>query len=486
MRKSLKSLFGDCNTIMILIILLSILLLSIIWYKKRQYEYFEEQTKEPLSIFKNIQPYTMLGNIDEMYTIPNIPNEIDNDFENGKIVIFGGKDPLKVDENTFKLITKTIVDCINDTNCKGINMFPVVSEPNKLSKLFIYPTRGTNSNNIINMTKEAKDNLLNKLNIRTKIDPKNYGFIPYSLEFTNNKDLFFKDNTNTYQVYMNKVVPSSVKSKTFVNNFDISIFGIDFRNSPFSFIKNPTKDNLIKTFGDGLCNDTQAIKYLGGSFCETLGFTISKDGTMTSYIYTDKADPSKFEKMPDNLVFSIIYSKNKYQEPIIKSSNIKLSGKCENITLKSKDIGKDCFGQLWAENKCNNPIPEYNDDFKALSYEEITKEIKDSSCYTNEDWKKTSYRFVREQALKPIPSSTQLSMPSTSKPNEKSQTTEDGKASSSRMSLVDSAKYILKTMLTPDTAPIYDKEETIKSTEKIDTPTDNKNTVGVSVYQLKV
>jgi FtsZ-interacting cell division protein ZipA len=167
-------------------------------------------------------------------------------------------------------------------------------------------------------------------------------------------------------------------------------------------------------------------------------------------------------------------------------TEIKLSGKCANITLKSKDIGKDCFGQLWAENKCNNPIPEYNDDFKALSYEEITKEIKDSSCYTNEDWKKTSYRFVREQALKPIPSSTQLSMPSTSKPDEKSQTTEDGKASSSRMSLVDSAKYILKTMLTPDTAPIYDKEETIKSTEKIDTPTDNKNTVGVSVYQLKV
>jgi hypothetical protein len=71
----------------------------------------------------------------------------------------------------------------------------------------------------------------------------------------------------------------------------------------------------------------------------------------------------------------------------IKMANT-LVGSCAKITLKSKDIGKDCFGQLWAENKCNNPIPEYNDTFKALSYEELVTELKDSNCYTNPTWKR--------------------------------------------------------------------------------------------------
>jgi hypothetical protein len=421
----------------------------------------------------------MLGNIDNMYTIPNIPNEIDIDFNNGKIIIFGGNEPLKVDENTFELIIKTIVACINDTNCKGINMIPVVSEPNKLSKLFIYPTRGTNNNSIFNMTKEAKDNLLNKLNIRTKIDPNNYALIPYSLEFTNNKDLFFKDNTNTYQVYMNKVVPSSVKSKKIEGDFNLGLFAIDF--SIYPFLNNPTKDNLIKLLGDSLCNykELQKELELNGPFCETLGFTIGKDGKMTSYIYTDKADPSKFEQMPDNLLFSIIYSKNKYQE-----STNQLKGKCANIKLTSKDIGKDCFGQLWAENKCTNPVPEYNDDFKALSYEEITKEIKDSSCYRNDDWKKTSYRFARDDALK----SSAITKTSVVQENK-----EGGKVNDN-MGFFDKTKYVLKTMLMPDTeAPKYDKEASIKSTEKIDINAKDKesnnnenNTVGISLYQLKV
>jgi hypothetical protein len=482
--------WSKCNTIMILIILLSILLLAIIWYKKQQYEYFQDANKERLAVIKSIQTYIMLGNIDDMYTIPNIQHEIDVNFNDGKITIVGGKEPLRVDENTYKSIAQTIVACINDTNCKGVNMFMIVSEPDKFSKLFIYPTRGTNTDinhNTLSMSKVTKDNLFNKLNIKGTSDTKNYYVMPYSLQFTSNKDMYFKDNTNTYQVYMNKVVPSSVKSEKIEYDFNLELLGIDFSTAPF--LKNPTKDNFIKLFGDELCNNKELQKALrlNGSFCETFSITISTNNKITFNIYTDKADPSKFEKMPDNLIFSIIYSKNKYQEPTNKLSN--LTGKCANVTLKSKDIGKDCFGQLWAENKCSNPIPEYNDDFKALSYEEIAKEIKDSNCYTRSDWKKTSYRLARNDALQ--------STRQTNKADDeidRSELSEKQKEPIKNNSFFDKTKYILKTMLMPSqSVPKYDKKESIKSTEKKEINTKEKNdnntesnTIGISLYELKI
>jgi hypothetical protein len=66
----------------------------------------------------------------------------------------------------------------------------------------------------------------------------------------------------------------------------------------------------------------------------------------------------------------------------------KMVGACAKLTLKSKDVGKDCFGQLWAENKCDGPIPVYTDTFKSLSYEELSKELVDSKCYTDPAWKR--------------------------------------------------------------------------------------------------
>jgi len=157
--------------------------------------------------------------------------------------------------------------------------------------------------------------------------------------------------------------------------------------------------DYIKSIGDKLCGNYK-------NNCETFGLTILKDGTVNAVLFTDKVDPSKLEDLPNDTAFSIIYSKNKLATS--PSTESKLSGKCANVTLKSKDIGKDCFGQLWAENKCSNPIPEYSDTFKALSYEEIAKEVKDSNCYTNKDWKKTSYRFVRDETLKSTTEPTKL------------------------------------------------------------------------------
>jgi hypothetical protein len=187
------------------------------------------------------------------------------------------------------------------------------------------------------------------------------------------------------------------------------------------------------------------------------------------------------------------------------SSN--LTGKCANITLKSKDIGKDCFGQLWAENKCDGAIPEYNDDFKALSYEEITKELKDSSCYTNEEWKKTSYRFARAEALKPITKtteqttqSTQIAETETEKPKlaEPKKMVETEKSQlqlltkpikeldmTDKMTFYEKSKYILKTMLIPDNGAMpYNKEDSIKATNNMNKDRTN-NTVGISLYELQ-
>jgi hypothetical protein len=185
-----------------------------------------------------------------------------------------------------------------------------------------------------------------------------------------------------------------------------------------------------------------------------------KDGSIRVLLDTDKVDPAKLEDLPDDTAFSIIYSKNKLDIPTEPSSKSELSGKCANLSLTSKDIGKDCFGQLWAENKCDNPIPEYNDTFKALSYQEIATEVKDSKCYTDTNWKRQ------------VTSSTK---------------TKKSKTKQVNMSLYDKAKYILKTMLVPDAdVPVYNKEETIKSTTKNDTNGIKENkTVGISVYELQ-
>jgi hypothetical protein len=355
MRKSLKSLFGDCNTIMILIILLSILLLAIIWYKKQQYEYFENKEPELAKLSGEIKS----ENGTDFYKYENAYPDERMEFIKFQMV----SSNLDYNPDTFKdAVKQALNECANNKEC-DIFMIGYVK------------------------------------------DKKEIGYVLRKL--SNNID----------------------NNKVFVNTSS--------RYSPF--------DTYIKKSG----------------------------------LHKPQIDEKK----------------------TIEQTSSNLTGKCANITLTSKDIGKDCFGQLWAENKCTNSIPEYNDDFKALSYEEIAKELKDSSCYTNEEWKKTSYRFAKAEALKPITKTTdttaEVTQPMKSiepKQMEKPKLEVSIKQTEvlnetdkkDKMNFFEKSKYVLKTMLMPDNdAMPYNKEESIKATNNMNKDKNENNTVGISLYELQ-
>jgi hypothetical protein len=433
MNKTIKSIFNNCNSILILIILVSILILALIWYKKQKYEHF--QNNETIFILKNIQNPNekILRYMTNSYTIPGIQHKVEIDMDKIRV-----HDNIYRDANFIKLSNQVLANCLLNSNCKGIETYFINEEVNNVKKqyAYVYPLKGP----IVEYNLDKDRDIVMKIN-------KEKGAFLRQVEFVNNKANMFEDKTGTYQFYINKVPSNKLKYRILGEGSVPLLMAISDTEFP---------KNIIKLISDDICKDNN-------NNCETFGLTIMKDGSIRVLLDTDKVDPAKLEDLPDDIKFSIIYSKNKLDIPTntpSQSSKSELSGKCANLSLTSKDIGKDCFGQLWAENKCDNPIPEYNDTFKALSYQEIATEMKDSKCYTDTNWKRqvTSSKKLKDTKTKQV-----------------------------NMTLYDKAKYILKTMLVPDAdVPEYNKEETEKVTIKNDTKNMKENkTVGISVYELQ-
>jgi hypothetical protein len=177
------------------------------------------------------------------------------------------------------------------------------------------------------------------------------------------------DPSNVYIAYPHKLpkdfIASNMTKKIPINqlNFNINNIGDLIHNLG----KDCSKDNNCRGYYIALNNKNELIvtNIIDNIYeTELRDYPYTMNGDILTTILCIKQTPDKI-KLANSMI-----------------------GACSKLTLKSKNIGLDCFGQLWKENKCDGPLPEYSDTFKALSYEELVTEIKDSNCYTNPTWKR--------------------------------------------------------------------------------------------------
>jgi hypothetical protein len=120
------------------------------------------------------------------------------------------------------------------------------------------------------------------------------------------------------------------------------------------------------------------------SSCNGFYTVLDKNNMLTTVLIKEPINPRELRPYPlkkNEEFVSYLFIKN--DPKIIDMKDIpEPKGKCLNITITSKDVGKDCFEQLWAQIPCKGPVPEYSDRFKALSYEELNRELLSTDCYT--------------------------------------------------------------------------------------------------------
>jgi hypothetical protein len=173
-----------------------------------------------------------------------------------------------------------------------------------------------------------------------------------------------EDPSNAYIIYIDRLpkdfIASNDKVITPVSSIPKNIKNIgEFIN----YIKKPCDK-------DSSCNGFYTI--------------LDKNNMLTTVLIKEPINPRELRPFPlkkNEELISYLFIKN--DTNIIDMKDIpEPKGKCLNITITSKDVGKDCFEQLWAQQSCKGPVPEYSDRFKALSYEELNREFMATDCYT--------------------------------------------------------------------------------------------------------
>jgi len=384
-----KSVLEGCNTILILIILVSLLLLGYLWYNN----------------IKLINEYFTTSNPDILID----PVKLDDNKSIGTILEYKRVDLNSLDENII------INLCLLEDKCSG------------------YQKRLMMDGSINYVLLTGYDNIDISINSDDYKDVSSVSTFIYNQNAKNIKN----DN---YNVYPNKL-PQDYQSGSGISSMTYNIKDLNFTGSSIS--------DIITTLSIDCSNNTTCTGYYIG---------LTKDNKLSVVLIKNNIDNNNLRDYPyntdDNNITTILCAK----VPL----NKELTGACTNLKLTSKDIGKDCYGQLWAQYECSGNVPEYSDRLKSLSYQELEQEIKDTSCYT-----------INKQT-------DNISTPST--------TSKSDNNKENNPSFIDRTKYILKTMLMPDRVdssilPQYNKEDSIKSTSNNENiPTYNN----ASVYKFNI
>jgi hypothetical protein len=191
-------------------------------------------------------------------------------------------------------------------------------------------------------------------------------------------DKIMKDPSNIYVAYPHKLPADFVSSQN-MKKIPISELNFTINNV----------GELINKLGDDCTKNNNC-----GGFYIALN---DKNELIVANI-ENQIDISKLRDYPytmnGDILTSILCVKQSTDKTDLAN---KMVGACAKFTPDTKDIGNDCFTQLWSENKCDGPQPEYSDTFKALSYEELVIELKDSKCYTDPTWKRKTTEKIEEK-----------------------------------------------------------------------------------------
>jgi hypothetical protein len=392
-----KSVLDNCNTILILIILVSLLLLGYLWYNKIRLtnEYFTTSNPDIL--------------ID--------PSKLADNKSIGKILEFKRVDLNSLNENVISNLS------LLEDKCSGYQKRTMKDGSIKYFLLTGY---------------EDVDIDLNSDDYKDVASVSTYAY---------NKNIKkMKDGNSQYDIYPSKL-PEEYQSA--MSSMSYNIKDLNFSGNSIA--------DLVRSLSIDCSNNDKCNGYF---------IALTTDNKLLVSLIRNDIDNTNLRDYPyninDNNITMILCAKSVL--------NTQLTGACANLRVTSKDIGKDCFGQLWAQYDCSGNIPEYSDSMRSLSYQELEQEIKDSSCYTNKMWDDTSYRYQYQKTMDSIKNDD----------NNDDNNNDD-------TCFIDKTRYILKTMLMPDKVdsnilPKYNKQDSISSTSTNVLPQNNN----ASVYKFNI
>jgi hypothetical protein len=191
-------------------------------------------------------------------------------------------------------------------------------------------------------------------------------------------DKMMKDPSNIYVAYPHKLPGDFVSSQN-MKKIPVSELNFSINNI----------GELINILG----KDCEKDKNCGGFY-----IALNDKNELIVANIENQIDVSKLRDYPYTMNGDILTSILCVKQPTDKTDLAnKMIGACGKFTPDTKDIGPDCFAQVWSENKCDGPQPEYSDTFKSLSYQELDTELKDSKCYTDAAWKRKTTEKIEEK-----------------------------------------------------------------------------------------
>jgi hypothetical protein len=269
----------------------------------------------------------------------------------------------------FETPSNLIVEPIMLSKDETINGFPFELSGNMRDVLanatFLHPQ--TSGYSIMNMKNGTK-----KYGITLGYDKKSVDLSSAKLKDVSSIETYIyakdikkvEDPSNAYIIYIDKL------PKNFIASADKIITPVSALPKNIKTVSDLIKHIKKPCDADISCNGFYTV--------------LDKNNMLTTVLIKEPINPRELRPYPvkkNEEFVSYLFIKN--DPRIIDMKDVpKPIGKCLNITITSKDVGKDCFEQLWAQQKCKGPLPEYSDRFKALSYEELNREIMSTDCYT--------------------------------------------------------------------------------------------------------